>query len=316
MISTKDIILKHLRTNRGREIPVSEIAEKFALKRTTISNAIKELHYMGQIEIERRPLKRGRYTVIWLSGDTIKQSYVHKKEILRRESTRIGKSISNDQKFYIEVSKQDLHFGDYINYLKSSDYNFSKFKEMINFHQQDLFGLIVSFIRPLMSEVGKRWAQNNLSTAEEHVITSRIEKLIIKMIPKQIGDKKSTILLAPVEGEQHIIGLLALELLLTELNYKTINLALTLPAKSLISYIKELTTKPEWILLSITLETYLGTLKREIKAMKEEFGENIRIVIGGQGIPENERNSFPEAENVIITVEDLSNFLEKLAHNG
>ncbi|MFX0063440.1 MAG: cobalamin-dependent protein [Candidatus Hermodarchaeota archaeon] len=311
MISTKDIILAHLRTNRGREIPVSEIVEKFNVKRTTISNAIKELQYKGQIEIERRPLKRGRYTVIWLSGDTISQPYVHEKEIVRKESSRSSKSVLKDQKFYTELSKQN--FGDYINYLKSSDYNFTKFKEMINIHQQDLFGLVVSFIRPLMIEVGKRWAQNTLSTAEEHVISARIEKLIIKMIPKQKSDIRNTLLLVPVEGEQHTIGLLALELLLTELNYKIINLAPTLPVKSLISYIKELSTKPEWILLSITVGTYLGTLKREIKAIKEEFGENIRIAIGGQGISENERNYFPEAENVVISVEDLSNFLMKLS---
>ncbi|MFX1535854.1 MAG: cobalamin-dependent protein [Promethearchaeota archaeon] len=313
MISTKDIILKHLRTNRGREIPVSEIAKKFNLKRTAISNAIKELQYKGQIEIERRPLKRGRYTVIWLSGDTIRQPYVHEKEIVRKESIRFATSASKDQKFYAELTKEN--YGDYINYLKSSDYSFSKFKQMINGHQQDLFELVVSFIRPLMTEVGNRWSQNTLSTAEEHVISARIEKLIIKMIPKQKGDNRNTVILAPVEGEQHTIGLLALEWLLTELNYKIINLAPTLPVKSLISYIKELSTKPEWILLSITLETYLGSLKREIKAIKEEFGESIRIAIGGQGISENERNSFPEAENVVITVEDLSNFLVKLASN-
>ena len=56
--STKEVILNYLRKNKGREIAVHEISEKFDFKLNRISNAIKELELGGEINIERRPLKR------------------------------------------------------------------------------------------------------------------------------------------------------------------------------------------------------------------------------------------------------------------
>jgi hypothetical protein len=41
MASSKDLIIKHLKANQGREKPVSEISELYGLKPNTISNAIK-----------------------------------------------------------------------------------------------------------------------------------------------------------------------------------------------------------------------------------------------------------------------------------
>jgi len=87
-LPARDQILSYLRRNRGKEVPVSELASNLNLKRSTISNAIKELNLQGHIEIERRSLKRGRYTVVYLTGDLIQESYVHKNEIIKikRES--------------------------------------------------------------------------------------------------------------------------------------------------------------------------------------------------------------------------------------
>jgi DNA-binding MarR family transcriptional regulator len=58
-LPARDRIFRYLRQNRGKEVPVSDLVSKLGLKRTTISNAIKELNLQGFIEIERRPLKRG-----------------------------------------------------------------------------------------------------------------------------------------------------------------------------------------------------------------------------------------------------------------
>jgi methanogenic corrinoid protein MtbC1 len=376
--SSKDLIIKHLKVNRGKEIPVSEISEKYNLKPNTISNAIKELNYKGEIVIERRRLNRGRYTVIWLSGDSIQYPYVHEKEridlrlhnyfrdnddreisfheliqffgnnITDSRLTDLGLKnaiqeliennkiesrtellfdedqliIKPEDKFKIKgakVTPEELvlvpcdaaQMHDLIEYLKSSEYNYSIFEKKISQFMKNNQTFITCLITPLMIEVGELWAQTKISTAEEHVISNRIEKIIIDRINRvRISNGKGIIILAPVEGEQHVISLLSLELIFSDLGYHTINIGRPLPIRSMIQYIKELEEKPQWLFMSITLRAYIGTLQRNLESIKNVFNDDIKIAIGGQGLIEKNRKEFPEADIIVINVQDLQKFID------
>ena len=134
------------------------------------------------------------------------------------------------------------------------------------------------------------------------------ERIIIELINQRNNVKGEVIILVSVEGEFHTLSLLALELLLTDYSYKVINLVKPLPFKALIRYLQESET-PKWILISITQSIYRGTLKRDIILLRKEFGDAIRIAIGGQGLIEEDRNKFTEVNNIVITPEDLFQFL-------
>ncbi len=305
-LPARDQILSYLRRNRGKEVPVSELASNLNLKRSTISNAIKELNLQGHIEIERRSLKRGRYTVVYLTGDLIQESYVHKNEIIK---------IKRESKYKKQEKRVPLLEMSFINemiyILKSPDYNPEKFFEKIESRFPKSIEFITDFVTPLMHEVGIGWTQTNLSTAEEHIISNRVEELIIARMPIN-GDnqEKGTIILVPVEGERHVISLLSLEYIFRDLDYKIINLGRSLPIESLVQYIKDLPDLPDWIFMSITLPTYLGTIRRNLDYLHDVFKDQIHFAIGGQGISENERNFFPLADIVSITKEDLLNFID------
>jgi methanogenic corrinoid protein MtbC1/biotin operon repressor len=307
-IPAREQIFRYLRQNRCKEVPVSELASHLNLKRSTISNAIKELNLQGQIEIERRPLKRGRYTVVYLTGDLIKKRYVHKDEIV------LEKMEQEKEKRKIETpSLKPLFLEEMIKYLKSQDYSADEFKIKLESTFPNSISFITDFITPLMHEVGKQWALTNLSTAEEHVISNRIEQLIISKIPvNNKTEVKGTVILVPVEGERHVISLLCLEYVLLNLNYKVTNLGRALPIKSLIQYIKDLPELPDWIIMSITLPAYLGTIKRNLQYLYTNFKDKVRIAIGGQGISEDDRKFFPEADLIAISNEDLIKFIELL----
>ena len=379
--SSKDLIIKYLKKNRGKEIPVSEISENYNLKPNTISNAIKELNYKGEIVIERRRLNRGRYTVIWLSGDSIQYPYVHEKEriglrlynYLRDNGGReisyrelmqyFGNNITESrltepglkngiqelvEKNKIE-SRTELFFdtdqiiikpedtfsikgakvtpeapipfpcdtaqlNNLIEYLKSPKYNFPTFMEMTSQFQKNNQTFVTCLITPLMTEVGELWAQTKISTAEEHVISNRVEKIIIDRITNiRVSNGRGTIILAPVEGEQHVISLLSLELIFSELGYYTINIGRPLPIRSMIQYVKELKKRPQWLFMSITLRTYIGTLQRNLESIKNVFNNDIKIAIGGQGLIEKNRREFPEADVVVINEQDLQKFIDFLS---
>ena len=303
--SSAELILEHLRKNRGREIPVSEISDLYYLKKNTISNSIRELELKGLIEIDRRPLKKGRYTVIWNKGDQITNQYNHPDEIFE--------DLEDIQPEEEEVSLRETTFLDFdreehIEYLRSKEFDHITYRQKIVTLSKDSFDFVSKYVTPLMIEVGDKWEINQLSTGDEHIITQRIEKVLIELISERNNNQGELILIMPVESEFHTLALLSLELILTDYEYQVINLGKPLPIDSLIRYITYLKTIPKWIFLSITQEIYKGTLKRALLSLRNEYSENVNIAIGGQGLKEDDRNSFPEANNVIITPEDLEQF--------
>lgn len=304
----RERILTYLRQNRGREVPVSELASTLGLKRTTISNAIKELSFQELIKIERRSLKRGRYTIVYLTGDLIKEFYVHKDEILKEKME--FEPIKQDKK---AESLKSFNTEDMISTLMSPGYNPDEFHSMVDSLFPDSISFTTDFVTPVMQEVGSQWALINISTAEEHVISNRIEQLILSKIPQNDGNgKRGLVILVPVEGERHVINLLCLEYILREINYSVINLGRALPIRSMIQYIKDLPKLPDWIFISITLPAYLGTMKRNLEYLKSVFKDQVRIAIGGQGISQKERNIFPEADVITINREELLEFIDLL----
>lgn len=293
--STKDVILEYLKLNHGREIAVSEISEKFNFKLNRISNAIKELEFTGQIVIERRPLKKGKYTVIYLRGDTITEYATHERAI--EIPPKHVEPISSDQ-FSIE---------DAIRKLKSPNYMESKFKELIEPFYENYLTLITEIIQPILYQTGTMWEKEIITVGEEHIISARLEKFLISLILKENKrNKDKIVILSPVENESHTLVLLALELLLLERGFTVINLSRSISILSIIDFVKKMKTKPEWILFSITMESYVRNLAIDIKLIKEEYPE-INVAIGGQGIKKIKTSNFENAK-IIKTSEELQEF--------
>ena len=303
--STKDVILEYLKLNRGREIAVSEISGKFDYKLNRISNAIRELEFKGEIIIDRRPLKKGKYTVIRLRGDTITKFASHEREI----SPKNGTSDTSDENITIE----NFSVAETIKILNSPDYTQLKFKELIEPYYDNYLTLITEIIEPTLYEVGKMWEREDITVAEEHLMSARIEKFLIDLIANETRRKNKTIILAPVENEYHTLVLLAVELLLIERGYNVINLSRSIQVNSIVDFIKKMKVKPDWLFFSITMDSYVNNLKQDLRLIKEEFKSgNLKIAVGGQGIKNLDTNDFVEVDFLVKTVDDLQSLLYSL----
>ncbi|MHA2338702.1 MAG: B12-binding domain-containing protein [Candidatus Hodarchaeales archaeon] len=314
MVSTKDAILEHLRQNRGREIPVSEIADKYNFSYSRISNAIKDLKYRGEIDIEHRPLKKGKYTVLRLKGDSINKRFVHEREVDLPEATSTVQTKHDLKKMesfssYLDTNTLNI----FIDYLKSNEFSASSLKKMLSsFDTKSNFDLITKIIKPLQYEVGNRWERGQVSIADEHMISANIEKFLIQHIPLNNVKSDKIIVISPVEGEWHSLPLLTLELLLNEKGYRVFNLTRPLPNTSLMDFINKLNPFPTWVFISLTMKIHIGTLRQELKNLRQKFGDKLKIAIGGQGIDQEQRNSFPDATSVVTNVKELEEFLHNL----
>jgi methanogenic corrinoid protein MtbC1 len=302
--STKDVILDYLLQNRGREIAVSEISEKYDFKLNRISNAIKELEYLGKINIERRPLSKGKYTVISLKGDNIVEFASHEREIN-------PKTVSNGHETE-NYESEEFPLHEAIFKLNDVEYTQIKFKNFIEPFYDTYFSFIHEVIQPILYEIGEMWRRSEITVADEHLMSARIEKLLIDLISRENKSKRKDriIILCPVENEFHTVPLLALELLLVELGINVINLSRSISIISIIDFINKMKVKPEWIFFSVTIETYLSNLRIDIKMIKEEFKtQKLKIAIGGQGIKFIDSKSFKMVDRIIKDNNDLKVFL-------
>ena len=304
--STKEVILEYLKINSGREIAVREISERFDYKLNRISNAIKELELVGEIIIERRPLKKGKYTVIRLRGDIINEYASHEDEINPKQSLE-NNSSKTDYAEGFQIKKA-------LDLLSRVDYTQSIFKKMIEDKFENHYLLITQVIQPLLYEVGKLWQDGKIMVADEHLISYRLEKLLIDLIAQQSKRSYSkTIILSPVENEFHTLVLLTLELLLLERGFNVINLSRTISILSVINFIKKMKSKPDWIFFSITTSTYINNLKMDIRLIREDTKlKNLKIAIGGQGLNNISSEHFIGVDKIIKTNEELHKFLLSL----
>jgi len=82
---------------------------------------------------------------------------------------------------------------------------------------------------PLMRRVGARWADADLTVAEEHLLTGALRNLLAGLPQGQVGSGPPIVLATPA-GERHEIGLLLVALLARDAGANVVYLTIDLPA--------------------------------------------------------------------------------------
>ena len=82
---------------------------------------------------------------------------------------------------------------------------------------------------PLMRRVGARWADGDLTVAEEHLLTGALRNLLAGLPQGQVGSGPPIVLATPA-GERHEIGLLLVALLARDAGANVVYLTIDLPA--------------------------------------------------------------------------------------
>ena len=164
-----------------------------------------------------------------------------------------------------------------------------------------------------MYEIGYLWQTEKITVGDEHLVSERVQKFVSKMVQSQSLGTNKLIILVPSENEQHTLVLKILELLLLERGFKVVNLAYTIDALSLVSFIKKAKVFPDWIFFSITIDSYIHNLLMSIKIIKEELHlPNLKIAIGGQGVYNINPSDNTEDNRVVKTKKERLDFLFSL----
>ena len=143
---------------------------------------------------------------------------------------------------------------------------------------------------PTMTKIGDLWEAKKLGVAAEHIASNVAQNLIKNISEKQkVDGKKGSVLLTTPSGENHSIGCSVLESFLQNKGFNVYNLAPSTPAQHLVNFM--ITSKPDSIVISVTLEENIKSAQRLVKKIREK-SKKIPIYVGGQAFENNNKMKF------------------------
>ena len=143
---------------------------------------------------------------------------------------------------------------------------------------------------PTMTKIGDLWEAKKLGVAAEHIASNVAQNLIKNISEKQkVDGKKGSVLLTTPSGENHSIGCSVLESFLQNKGFNVYNLAPSTPAQHLVDFM--ITSKPDSIVISVTLEENIKSAQRLVKKIREK-SKKIPIYVGGQAFENNNKMKF------------------------
>lgn len=143
---------------------------------------------------------------------------------------------------------------------------------------------IVKVLLPAQREVGRLWHLNEISVAEEHMVTMTTQRLmaVLASRARRAPDRGQTAVAAAVTGNVHEIGIRALAYLMEMEGWRTIYLGPDVPKSDIPEAL--VCFEADIVLLSLALSSQLPELKRTISAIRERLGGRVKIMVGGNGL--------------------------------
>jgi len=143
---------------------------------------------------------------------------------------------------------------------------------------------ILKVLLPAQREVGRLWHINEISVAEEHMVTMTTQRLmaVLASRAKHKPDRGHTAVAAAVAGNIHEIGIRAIAYLLEFEGWRTIYLGPDVPKGDLPAAID--CFEADVVLLSLALSAQLPALRRTIEEIRSRQGDSIKILVGGNGL--------------------------------
>jgi methanogenic corrinoid protein MtbC1 len=143
---------------------------------------------------------------------------------------------------------------------------------------------IINILLPAQREVGRLWHQNEISIAEEHMVSVTTQRLMALLAAREkpARDRGQTVLAAAVAGNIHDIGIRAIAYLFELDGWRTIFLGSDVPRRELPAALECFDT--DLVLLSLALSSQIPVLQRTIESIREHSGERVKILVGGNGL--------------------------------
>lgn len=145
---------------------------------------------------------------------------------------------------------------------------------------------VLGILLPAQREIGRLWHLGDSDIAEEHLVTATTKRaLAVLAHVTPVADANGRVLLtAAVAGDNHDVGGQALALLMETKGWRCIDLGADVPAEDLVS--AQVAFEPDVVVLSATLTLHLSALERSVRALRQQAGDRLQLLVGGSAVAE------------------------------
>ncbi len=162
---------------------------------------------------------------------------------------------------------------------------------------------VTAVLPRLNALIGSEWAEGKLQIFEEHLYTEQVKALLRQSINNlPTGNQRPRVLLTTVPGEQHLLGVLMVEALLTLRGISAISLGAQTPLHDISA--AAVAHDVQVVALSFSLAFPARQLAPVVSEIRALLPTNIRLWIGGMGVSRFSGN-LPGVER-IVTLADIA----------
>lgn len=138
-----------------------------------------------------------------------------------------------------------------------------------------------ALLQPVQYEVGSRWEANQVSVAQEHMVTAITQHVVARLHSELASppERRGRALVTGVEGERHQIGGTMVADILESAGWDVRFLGSELPHRDILLAIEE--HEPQVLGISATMLYNLPQVAVLTEETRRHFGGGLRVVVGG-----------------------------------
>ena len=148
--------------------------------------------------------------------------------------------------------------------------------------------IYVKVLLPALREVGRMWHVNEVSVAEEHLVTNTTQRLMAVLAARteRRPDRGTTAIAASVAGNVHDVAIRTIAYLFEFEGWRTIYLGTDTPRSELVTGVS--IYNADVVLLSAGLSTQLRAMKQTIDEIRKRCDPSVKILVGGNAFADSD----------------------------
>ncbi len=170
--------------------------------------------------------------------------------------------------------------------------------------KRGLLNFVLEFMSGCNQVIGESWRKGEISVHEEHLYTELLNKVLRRELgkPRKSADGPE-VLLTTLNGEQHILGILMVEAILTQKKCNVINLGPQTPPSEILHAVNKY--KIEIVGLSFSQSFDRARAEEALIELRNAIPKKVELWAGGSGLNKSKLN-HPD----ILILTDLRKCLE------
>lgn len=177
---------------------------------------------------------------------------------------------------------------------------------------------IIKYIfMPILKLIGNKWEKNQISIAQEHLITELVDRIFDSIsIERKIEQKKdfTALFMAPA-GEEHVVSLKMSTEYFRINGWNIIFIGRSVPLKSLLQIIKE--KRVDLVVVSAIMDSSINSASYLVEALKSNLKDNTpKFLLGGNiGHISNQKTLNDFIDYPVESIYELPDIIAKVEND-